>query len=78
MLYLAGAVVQSVTVDCATLPVLDLHEAGTFGGAAVLEGLAGGGPALGWRLKRAHRSLTVSHSNVVLCLANGCWPLSQL
>ena len=39
--YLAGAVVKGITVNGATLPVLDLHEAGAFGGAAVLHRLAG-------------------------------------
>lgn len=37
MPYLAGAVVECVAVDGASLPVLDLYEAGTFGGAAVLQ-----------------------------------------
>ncbi len=37
MPYLAGAVVECVAVDSASLPVLDLYEAGAFGGAAVLQ-----------------------------------------
>ena len=39
--YLAGAVVKGVAVNGATLPVLGLHEAGAFGGAAVLDRPAG-------------------------------------
>lgn len=57
MPHLAGAVVECVAVDGASLPVLDLKEAGTFGGAAVLQWLSGWGPALGRRLERAHESL---------------------
>lgn len=41
MPHLAGAVVERVAVDSASLPVLDLLEAGAFGGAAVLQCLRG-------------------------------------
>lgn len=41
MPYLAGAVVECVAIDSASLPVLDLDEAGAFGGAAVLQRLSG-------------------------------------
>lgn len=44
---------ECVAVDRARLPVFDFYEAGAFRRAAVLQGLSGGGPALGWRLKRA-------------------------
>lgn len=67
MPYLAGAVVECVAVDGASLPVLDLYEAGAFGGAAVLQRLSGWGPALGRRLERAHRRLHMSHYFMPLC-----------
>lgn len=34
---IAGTEMQGVIVDCAILPVLDLHEARAFGGATVLQ-----------------------------------------
>lgn len=37
MSYLAGAVVQRVAVDGASLPVLNLYKAGAFGRAAILQ-----------------------------------------
>lgn len=43
---------ERVAVDGARLPVLDLDEAGAFGGAAVLQRLGGRSPALSRRLKR--------------------------
>lgn len=57
---------QRVVVDGAVLPVLDLEEAGTFGGAAVLQRLCGRGPALSRRLQRDNRKdhhLNVLHSD---------------
>lgn len=64
--YLAGGVVECVIVQGASLPVLDLDEAGVFGGAAILQRLAGRGAALGWRLEKAHRHLTVNPSSTTL------------
>lgn len=56
---------QRVVVDGAVLPVLDLEEAGTFGGAAVLQRLCGRGRALGRRLQRDNRK--DPHFNVLHC-----------
>lgn len=49
--HLAGAVVQCVAVNGAILPVLDLEEAGTLGGASVLGHLGGRSSALRQRLQ---------------------------
>lgn len=38
MPYLGRVVMQRVAVDGSSLPVLDLNEAGTFGGTAILQG----------------------------------------
>lgn len=40
MPHLAGAVVECVAVDSASLPVLDLNEARAFGGTAILQCLS--------------------------------------
>lgn len=60
--------VERVAVDGAGLPVLDLYEAGAFGGAAVLQRLRGRGPALGRGLERAHRHFESLLSAFVLCV----------
>lgn len=61
--YLAGVVVmENVTVEGSSLPVLDFDVARAFRRAAILHRLNGRGPALSWRLKRAHRHLNASHS----------------
>lgn len=73
MPYLAGAVVECVIVDRASLPVLDLQEAGTFGGAAVLQWLGGRCPALGRRLERADRHLDMSHYCCVWLTGSDLW-----
>lgn len=62
MAYLAGAVVECVIVVGASFPVLDLNEAGAFGGASILKWLSGWGPSLSWGLERAHRKGHTSHS----------------
>lgn len=52
---------ERVAVDGAGLPVLDLDEAGAFGGAAVLQRLSGRGPALGRRLRKS----TLTHESLL-------------
>lgn len=65
--YLAGAVVEGVAVDGASLPVLDLYKAGAFGRAAILQRLNGRGSALCRRLERAEQTdrQTFTHESLL-------------
>lgn len=80
MPYLAGAVVERVAVDGASLPVPYLDVAGALGGAAILQWLGGWGPALGRGLEKGTQTFTdesLLHA-FVLRLANRFWPLRHL
>lgn len=76
--YLAGVVVECVVVDGAVLPVLDLHEAGAFGGAAVLLRLSGRGSTLGQRLQRTQTRLTNAFLTLKRRHAELSWKVAQL